>query len=337
MPKTRRKKKQLNPYDVTRATVKQLPAARADDEEEDNYECSQCSKFVDQVLQCECCARWYCCPCQNVSDKMLAAIVEFNSLHWYCADCEPSVSGRIKDTAPPQDQQCDIERRLQAMECKLTDLTNSINKITADPCPGTGSPQTTTTTTTDSTKAPNILALKAVDEYREREQRKLNLIFHKVPESTDSDPSSRGEQDLQFIHTLANELGVNHLEITNTIRLGQPRESGARLLKVTVSNLQSKRQLLSKAKNLRQAKSDQLCKVYITPDLSPQERLYQKNLRAELHRRRTAGEQNLVIRRGQIITAQIITAQAQAMDVTRSSAATTSKASAASVSNDQSG
>ena len=108
MPKTRRKKKQLNPYDVTRSTVKQLPVARADEEEEDNYKCSQCSKFVDQVLQCECCARWYCCPCQSVGEKLFAAIVEFNSLHWYCTDCEPLVSDRLKDTVSSQDQQCDI-------------------------------------------------------------------------------------------------------------------------------------------------------------------------------------------------------------------------------------
>ena len=68
----------------------------ADVEEEDNYECSQCSNFIDQVLQCEHCARWYCCLCQNVHDKMFAALVKFNSLHWYCAVCEPLVPGRLK-------------------------------------------------------------------------------------------------------------------------------------------------------------------------------------------------------------------------------------------------
>ena len=61
-----------------------------------------------------------------------------------------------------------------------------------------------------------------------------------MPESTHSDPSYRFEQDLQFIHIeLANELEVNYLEITITDHLGQPSESGACLLKVAVSNLQS--------------------------------------------------------------------------------------------------
>ena len=112
------------------------------------------------------------------------------------------------------------------MESKLTDLTNSINKISSGSCPRTVSPQTTAIP--DNTKNPNMLALRAVDEYREHEQHKLNLIFHKVPESTHSDPSSRCEQDVKFICTVANKLGVNQLKITNVIHLGQPSETGIR-------------------------------------------------------------------------------------------------------------
>ena len=74
MPKTRHKK-QLNSYDeITRATVKQLDVTLADDEE-DKYTCLQCTKFVDQVLQYE------CCSCQSIDDKMFAVLVEFNSLN----------------------------------------------------------------------------------------------------------------------------------------------------------------------------------------------------------------------------------------------------------------
>ena len=57
---------------------------------------------------------------------------------------------------------------------------------------------------------------------------------------------------------------------------------------------------LSKTKSLRQVKNENISKIYITPDLSFQERLHQKSLRSELHRRRTAGETNLIIRKGQI-------------------------------------
>ena len=44
--------------------------------------------------------------------------------------------------------------------------------------------------------------------------------------------------------------------------------------------------------------SNYIHSAFVTPDLSPQERQRQKNLRAELHRRRNAGEQNIVICNG---------------------------------------
>ena len=107
----------------------------------------------------------------------------------------------------------------------------------------------------------------------------------------------------------------------------------AHLLKVQLNNFQVKRQLLSQAKDLCLAKSEQLSSVFITPDLSPQEG-QQKNLRAELHRCRNNGEQNIVIRKGQIVSLQ-----AQVVDTTHSSTTTTCTSFAAStaVSNDQSG
>ena len=56
-------------------------------------------------------------------------------------------------------------------------------------------------------------------------------------------------------------------------------------------------------KKLRNASSEQLRKVNITPDLSYQEGMHQKNLHLELQRQKDAGESNLVIYRGQIVIA----------------------------------
>ena len=95
---------------------------------------------------------------------------------------------------------------------------------------------------------------------------------------------------------MAKELGVEELEVAKTSRIGQVKESRDRLLKVEVTNVSSKKQILSKAKLLRQATEKIHRMVYITPDLSYQERIQQKTLRSELHRRRSAGESNLSIR-----------------------------------------
>lgn len=49
------------------------------------------------------------------------------------------------------------------------------------------------------------------------------------------------------------------------------------------------------------SESEQLRTVFITPDLSLQERKVQRDLRSELKRRKDAGESDLIIRRGQIV------------------------------------
>ena len=82
---------------------------------------------------------------------------------------------------------------------------------------------------------------------------------------------------------MAKELGVEELEVANTTHIGQVKESRDCLLKVEVTIVSSKKQILSKAKLLRQAKDEIHRKVYIIPDLSYQERIQQKTLRSELY------------------------------------------------------
>ena len=57
------------------------------------------------------------------------------------------------------------------------------------------------------------------------------------------------------------------------------------------------------AKNLRN--SNTYKKVFISPDLLPKEREVNKLLHQELKRRKEAGEVNLIIRRGKIISKQV--------------------------------
>ena len=62
------------------------------------------------------------------------------------------------------------------------------------------------------------------------------------------------------------------------------------------------------AKKLQNTNSEQLCKIYITPDLPYQERMHQKNLGSELQRHKEAGKSDLVIHRGLIVTASRVAA-----------------------------
>ena len=86
-------------------------------------------------------------------------------------------------------------------------------------------------------------------------------------------------------------------EIIDIIRLGKEKDSGkARLLRVTLSNIQLKREILGKAKLLRNGKNRN---IFINPDLTFAQADYE--LRCELKDRKANGESDIKIVRGSIV------------------------------------
>ena len=146
--------------------------------------------------------------------------------------------------------------------------------------------------------------LHIIDEYKDREQRKLNLIFHKIPESNQSEVAKRKVDDIAIVQAISKELERDDLVVINAVRLGRKENSKTRLLKVQVDKISHKMFLLIHAKNLRDSKDAVFKKVFITPDLSPKEREVASALRTELYQRREAGEKNIVIHKGKIVSKQ---------------------------------
>jgi len=81
-------------------------------------------------------------------------------------------------------------------------------------------------------------------EEKEKEKRKLNLIVHKVPESTSSSAQERKVYDLNQVHTIIQKhLGIE-TTIDNLIRLGKKDPSKTRLIKITVASLRFEKEIL---------------------------------------------------------------------------------------------
>ena len=58
-------------------------------------------------------------------------------------------------------------------------------------------------------------------------------------------------------------------------------------------------------------KSDKWNKIYVSPDLTVREREVNRALRDELKRRRANGEQNLIIKRGRIVSTTNATSESR--------------------------
>ena len=118
-------------------------------------------------------------------------------------------------------------------------------------------------------------ATKIVDEYRNRERRKFNVVIYNASESEAEDSSKRNdEDDVSFVNAMTEEVGTCLGEIVQVGRLGQKSSDKKRPLKVQFMYIDHRRLLLRSIK--KSHKTTQYNNVNVNPDLPYQERQFQK-------------------------------------------------------------
>ena len=240
-----------------------------------------------------------CAGFNQTEYKILTKKSKFQeNLMWFCNGCLPAVAcfleGRDPITSPS---------RLSKTSPSYTDITE-LNKKLDVVIEGFKKLEQAAIQKEESIET--MIEEKVshyLQEQSERSSRQCNLIIHNVPESASMESDARKAYDESQAKDILEHLEVEDAEVTQPTRLGKKSEDARRprLLKVTVSNESVKKQALAKAKTLRNSEDQTLSKIYITPDLTFQERERNRKLRAELEARKKKGEKELVIRNGRII------------------------------------
>ena len=144
-------------------------------------------------------------------------------------------------------------------------------------------------TSKNKTKASESLAstiVSTMNEEKEKERRRFNLIIHNVPESTADVLESHKTEDIGCATDIFNVYLGTKATVTKALRLGKKTEGAnkPRLMKVTVDNLESKVYILCNCTKLRSAdQSSYYSNIYITPDSTPTEREANRQLRTKLN------------------------------------------------------
>lgn len=137
-------------------------------------------------------------------------------------------------------------------------------------------------------------------EMMERHRRRKFLIISGMPEAASGTAAERKSKDLDSVMGLASQLGINDFIPTEASRIGSTTQAKPRLLRIKCKSQETKRELLVRARNLREYPAFR--GVYINPDRTLMQREADRALRMELRKRREAGE-HVSIRRGRIINA----------------------------------
>ena len=230
----RKAEKSQMPYDGNKKgnpSDREKPLEDSEDTEE-SFTYVKCSKFVEQVIQCEYCLKWYCCTCQNVPDGMMSALIEYKSLHRFCSDCEPTILTKLfckrksSEVANLPTNGHEIanttingitEPLKNMMENLVKPITESLQTLKGSLQPAQVVTSKDANVTSKEVRVPvaKDTTTQTIDEYMDWERRKCNIIIHSMPEETPS-------QDHEKVGSLLeSEFDVPKSSTSNITRLGK--------------------------------------------------------------------------------------------------------------------
>lgn len=249
-----------------------------------NVLCYICNENLDKsyTLNCNLCENYYCRSCLKIETAVFGGIQSMPGLTWFCNKCQ-SVPGVHKMLV-----------RIGNVEERQDQLEERVNKIEKDQM------------TSESVKE---ILHSELDEIKEIEGRKLNIMCFNIPESKQEDIQCRQAEDKDFLVKLF-ETKLDHpvapIEIIKPVRLGARKDSNGTLkcrpLRFTVGTLEMKRQLIKAGMALRKSEDDLFSNIYLTPDLTKKQREESFKLREQKrYRMNELNETGLTIRHGRIV------------------------------------
>ena len=226
-------------------------------------------------LECDLCKMWHHCACQGVSAKLYKTISNIDegdscSLHWYCRGCNKLAKGILASVTSLQIQHTKLEDTVAKLGETVSKQSEQLEQLVND----------------------------KIEEMAEREKRRSNLIFFGVPESQNSEPGARKDDDLKKVRSLIKKsVGESRCSVLSLYRLGK-KQDRSRPLKVIMDSPASRDEILRK---FSPEEGEGGRPVAVARDRTKDERESFKKLKKEIQEREEKGEKDLIIRRGKII------------------------------------
>ena len=267
-------------------------------------------------------AETYCTICQEVilegEEGQDAVFCEGQCQSWIHRKCSGLTSQAFEKICESDDKYMCPYCLLSMQNCELKELRNivkslseKLDQLTGSPPPANASKKDTVQTVSTPESNTDIVmndtsndiaatVTSLINEEREKEKRKLNVIVHNLPECDDPDPSNRKSHDISKTSSIVDKYLSVPTTITQAIRIGKKREK-PRLLKITFNSSQEKAAVLCSWTKLRKSDvPEDVRRIYITPDFTPKEQELNKTLRSQLAEKNKNGNQYR-IKNGKIV------------------------------------
>ena len=254
--------------------------------------CNKVIKRKEASIECEACENWYHAECQGLSQSAWGAIKEHN-LFWVCGNCQKQF---VEMQNIRKQVKADIELVETHVVKKVEEVKSLVEKV-IDKKVDDGLKKMEVKFGESSTALKKVVQEKNIDRSR-------NLIIHNIPECDSDDPKVRAEHDVKEMSKITQSLcgtGTS-TNIARAFRLNRQKPADLnevdrrpRLLLIKLDKEEDAESLFMKRFGLRDAGFPN---IYITRDLSKEERERQWKLREELKRK---GKDAHKIFRGKVV------------------------------------
>ena len=291
-----------------------------------NKECLDAGDFTeedDDSISCDVCNFWFHKSCTDTSSSEWQALKGSNENITYCCNGCLKSKGQshnqlesIKQLLEANNEQLisrieNIETRIMKsvddkIEIKMKEYEEKYNKAIDEKIDAKFA-------AADKNKEEKVVIENAIkshvsehlDELKEKEEKKLNLMLFNLRESTKTDIIEEASEDLssvkevlQHINSDLKESVIDKLSTQNIKRLGRKPDTSqdgkTRPVKVTLPDEYTKYKFLRRSHKLKDYRPNP--KIGIKLDLTKQQMFEEKELRKELQRRREQNEDVMIFR-----------------------------------------
>lgn len=294
------------------------PPSDSNDEDEP-WSCKKCSKkFSDpqaQLLECQRCQSHFCIKCLGKTSQEYDLLANSDTM-WFCISCREVVEKNIITDRKIEERCKEIMAAYELRVSKLEEAVSSkcgeaeVRQIVRDEINLYKQSNTQTlggVASVGESGDDRPVATRAnitVKELKESTDREKNLIIFGLTEPSSSDSGDRKESDSLTVKNILQFIGSEPENVSNVIRLGKRPDSTnnnskPRPVKVNMSNVSAKKDVLKKLHKLKQAETGSIYrKISVVHDMSREERETDKKLRAEAAKRNenNQGNERFVVR-----------------------------------------
>ena len=280
----------------------------------------------EDSIMCDACKDWFHPKCQGLSVDAFRALTKYDFI-WLCVVCKPkfmaileigkTLETRIEkaenkileslwETKTTDQFHVQLKDKIQQMEQSVSEIKEQQRKIETSMKEQKEAVQAVPRCTEELKNSAH--EIKRYVESQDKDDRDSNIILHNIPESTAQDPTVRKQHDTEIFQSVVAAL-LGHetkVETTHIFRMGKKQitqgqdpapttSQKPRLMMIKLKDRDYVNKLMKRRTHLKEAGYPN---VYITKDMSPEERAIQRQLREEL---RNKGKETHRIFRGKVV------------------------------------